>query len=316
MKLVANYLDSFENYLPKDSRTEIRAELESSILQQIEDREIQLGRPLQEDELKELLLKIGHPMRNAAAYLPNQELIGQDFFPAYKMALNLALSICALLIILTMSPSAFSNGQSIAGVVDILFSIVSTSVWVFASVTLTFYLMQKSKVNPDEIYAWAPEQLYFTGKRISLSRLELFFELVFESMFLVLWIKLFDKTPTTINNQVLESFSLNQDWQSVYWIVIVAVSLSISLNIYKFMAAGWSKTGLILNVVLGSIYLISILYILQFDQFIVFLTEQTKASNLPRLIELVELNIKIFLVIVATITAWDIYASFKKLKQL
>ncbi len=46
MNMINNYLNSFANYLPAESRKEVRDELESSILAQIEDKENQLGRNL------------------------------------------------------------------------------------------------------------------------------------------------------------------------------------------------------------------------------------------------------------------------------
>ena len=81
MQMITNYLDSFENYLPDESKDDVRAELESSILAQIEDKQLEIGRELNLQEQEQLLLKIGHPMRVAAAYLPDQQLINKDYFP-------------------------------------------------------------------------------------------------------------------------------------------------------------------------------------------------------------------------------------------
>ncbi len=46
MKMINNYLNSFENYLPEDSKEEIRAELESSIYAEVDDMKEALGRDL------------------------------------------------------------------------------------------------------------------------------------------------------------------------------------------------------------------------------------------------------------------------------
>lgn len=316
MKLITKYLNSFESYLPKDSKVEIRAELESSIRQQIEDMENKLGRVLNSSEQKELLLKIGHPLRVAAAYLPDQELIGSDYYPAYKVALKLALFIFAVLTLLSMSPFVFSNGSTIGGVVHIISSIISTSIWVFVYVTLTFYLMQKFALNPDVIYSWVPEQLHFASKKIPLSRVEIVFNLGFEILFLVLWIKLFNDLDMSIFGVLIESFSLSEQWKNLYWLVIVVLILGIVLNLYNLIIAGWSKSGLILNIFLASIYIISILYVLQFDQFIVFAAQQDGDLDLYKLGNYIDFNIRIVLAFIAAVSAWEIYSSAKKLKQL
>ena len=77
MNMINNYLDNFEKHLPEESREEIREEFEASLLGQIEDQESQLERPLNEQEQEDLLLKIGHPMKVAAGFLSNQQLIFQ-----------------------------------------------------------------------------------------------------------------------------------------------------------------------------------------------------------------------------------------------
>ena len=54
--MINNYLDSFENYLTVENHKEIREELEASLLDQIEEKEEQLSRPLnkQEQEFKSI----------------------------------------------------------------------------------------------------------------------------------------------------------------------------------------------------------------------------------------------------------------------
>ncbi|MFT5572256.1 MAG: hypothetical protein ACI9FR_001179 [Cryomorphaceae bacterium] len=91
MEMINNYLDNFENHLSVANAKEIREELESSILDQIEEREEQLSRSLNEQEIEALLLKIGHPMKVAAGFLPNQQLVSAEYFPAYKKVLTIAL---------------------------------------------------------------------------------------------------------------------------------------------------------------------------------------------------------------------------------
>jgi len=316
MKLINNYLDSFENYLPEESKAEIREELESSILGQVEDLESQHGRPIDQQEQEQLLLKIGHPMRVASAYLPHQELIGSDYFPAYKKTLDIALVTFGILTFLSFIPFSIADFSFIGGLIGLFFSLIETSVWVFTSVTLAFYLIQYYQVNLDEIYAWSPKQLQYSSKKISLSRLEIAFELVFESLFLVFWVSLFQGTLLLQDNFVAENLSLSDEWLSVYWLVSVVVAASILLNIYKLVSSGWSRIGLILNIILGFVDIAVILYILQFDHLVTTDLAQGGEVDWHLVRWTIELNIKIFLAIVAAVALWDIYSSSKKLRQL
>ena len=82
--MIDNYLDSLESYLPDSLKKDVREEFEASIYDQFEEQQEALSRDLTLEEQEQLLLKIGHPMQVAARYLPNQKLIGESFFPAYK----------------------------------------------------------------------------------------------------------------------------------------------------------------------------------------------------------------------------------------
>lgn len=86
MGMVERYLDSLAAHLPEEMRKDVRDELESTIQEQIEDRESQLGRKLNGNEIEGILKQLGHPMRIASAYLPDQHLIGPEAYPAYKRA--------------------------------------------------------------------------------------------------------------------------------------------------------------------------------------------------------------------------------------
>ena len=106
MRMIDEYLNSLESFLPDDLKQEVRDELEASIYAQLEDECGALGRELNQQEQEILLRKIGHPMRVAAAYLPNQELVGNEYFPAYKKALQIALSIALVSASGGVSPTA------------------------------------------------------------------------------------------------------------------------------------------------------------------------------------------------------------------
>jgi hypothetical protein len=78
-----NVLDLFERYLqavswhlPQAQREDIVAELGNDIRHHMDEREAELGRPLSEADVIEILKKHGHPMNVASRYLPEQYLIG------------------------------------------------------------------------------------------------------------------------------------------------------------------------------------------------------------------------------------------------
>ena len=62
MKMIQNYLDSLESYLPDELKQDVRDELEASLMSQVEDSQETLGRDLNLVETEALLKKLGHPI--------------------------------------------------------------------------------------------------------------------------------------------------------------------------------------------------------------------------------------------------------------
>ena len=68
MELVDRYLKSVRSCLPAAQRDDIISELSENLREQIEDREGELGRPLNESEVEALLKQHGHPLVVASRY--------------------------------------------------------------------------------------------------------------------------------------------------------------------------------------------------------------------------------------------------------
>ncbi len=314
MKMINNYLNSFESYLPEDTKTEVRAELESSILEQTDDMESELGRQLNQLEQEQLLLKIGHPMRVAAAYLPNQELINKDFYPAYKKSLYTALTVFGVLTILLIVPFNLFKGEVIGSLISIVSSLLETGVWVFASVTFIFYLMQKNGVSLEQIYAWSPKHLKYSVKKVPLSRFETGFEMIFEGLFLIWWNNLFNAESLIIDSELVQNISMSPEWQSVFWVVNVSVGVSILLNFYKLIVSAWNNISIVTNIIIAIADIVIILFILQFEQLIVIESVEIGSLDWKVIGWTIQFNIKIFLTIISMMAVWDIYSGVKKLR--
>jgi len=100
MNLLNRYLQEVSRHLPKAKREDIIAELGANISSQMEDREGELGRPLTESEVLEMLQHHGNPMMVAGRYRPHNlglafgvRLIGPELFPFYRMILLLNMGI-------------------------------------------------------------------------------------------------------------------------------------------------------------------------------------------------------------------------------
>src|ERR1700691_1811340 len=99
MELLNRYLHAVRGWLPKPQQDDIIAELAEDLRSQIEDREAELGHPLDDDGVAAILKRRGNPMLVAAGYLPQRSLIGPVLFPVYQFIL--------VLVILWILPSVF-----------------------------------------------------------------------------------------------------------------------------------------------------------------------------------------------------------------
>jgi hypothetical protein len=90
-ELLQRYLQAVRFWLPKSQQEDILAELSEDLRSQVEDKETELGRRLDETELGAILKKCGNPMRVASRYQPGQYLIGPTWFPVYRFVLKLVL---------------------------------------------------------------------------------------------------------------------------------------------------------------------------------------------------------------------------------
>src|SRR5271170_8444736 len=87
MDLLERYLQAVGQYLPARGKTDTLAELRANLLAEMEGREEELGRPLNESEVAAVIEKHGSPPIVASRYLPQRSLIGPALFPLYWFTL-------------------------------------------------------------------------------------------------------------------------------------------------------------------------------------------------------------------------------------
>lgn len=163
MDALARYLKTVGTFLPSNERQDILRELSADIQSQVEEKEAELGRGLNESEVQAILKHVGHPLVVASRYRHDTRsvafgrvLISPVLFPAYWKVLkfNLTLTFGVILIIFV---SLFIAGQR-PGVSDILsvcfyqfliqFSVISV-IFSFADRHIQKYPDKWSAARPD-----------------------------------------------------------------------------------------------------------------------------------------------------------------------
>lgn len=170
MKLVEQYLEVVGWKLPFRGRQDIRAELRSLLLDEIEEK---YGADPTEDQLKLALKEFGTPAAVARRYHDQQGIIATGFVPFYFFMLKLVLGALSLafFVIFILSQvqfeldAALTGGMSLMTVLAGLGTFVLTTINVYFSavgvITLLFIAVSRfgraRAIDLDD--DWTPEEL-------------------------------------------------------------------------------------------------------------------------------------------------------------
>jgi hypothetical protein len=196
MELLDRYLQAVRFWLPRAQQQDIIEELRDEINSQIEDKESVLGRALTPDEVQVILKQMGHPMKVASRYQPQQLLIGPVLFPVYRFVLKmvtfgyLAPWLLVWLVLFCFVPSYRTDHPSLVlmNMLGALWSIAFTS---FASITLVFAIMERFQNKIKWLENWDPRKLPRVVRPApaqQVSRTESVFGLAFTIIFVVWWL--------------------------------------------------------------------------------------------------------------------------------
>lgn len=161
MSMLDTYLDAVAAQLPRDTRDDIVAELRDTLLNQFEEREADLGRPLTDDEREEILRAMGHPLVVAARYGKGpQSLIGPELYPywlfAVKAGLFILLAVQAVGLIIHLVSGTPNFGQSIAQAFHGFFGSALTLIGV---ATVAGAVLEWQGIRPEFLTKWKVKDL-------------------------------------------------------------------------------------------------------------------------------------------------------------
>lgn len=159
MDLVERYLYAVRCCLPKAQQDDVVRELSEDLHSQMEDREAELGRSLNEAEQEAMLKQMGHPLLLAARYAPQRQLIGPVIFPIYWFILKVAVA-GAFVINAVAAAVLVGNGSDLGQQVSRLAMFpLGPGLMVFAWVTMVFAVFDKNLARIPFVSSWSPRAL-------------------------------------------------------------------------------------------------------------------------------------------------------------
>jgi hypothetical protein len=246
MELLERYLQAVRTYLPMSQQEDILKELRENLRGQIEDQESALGRPLNEDELAEILKKHGHPLLVATRYRQSRHLIGSTLFPFYWLAVKIILAVVGIgyavsALVLIAQGKPFEVPGALLGYVGAVLPAFAMVTIIFAVLDIgdsKFRLLERAtkatneQFNPRTLPVLRPASDFPEGKPIS--RFKTAFELFFSAAFLLWWIRVsmirklalfLALGPAGLSDKI--PFQLGPVWNIIYWPVIFLSLVSI-----------------------------------------------------------------------------------------
>jgi hypothetical protein len=190
MDLIDRYVQRVRFFLPRRQQDDIARELAADLRAEIQDREIELGHPLDPRDLRGILKRWGHPILVAGRYQPTQYLIGPALLPIYVFVLKLVTAVYLIpwlvvwigLVIFSASYRSAHPGLAMMGPLSTWWSLVFG---VVGTVTVVFALLERSQGRVFE--RWDPNRLPTVRDRNAISRFSSIAEAIAGTVFILWW---------------------------------------------------------------------------------------------------------------------------------
>ncbi|MFD9625432.1 hypothetical protein [Peribacillus muralis] len=255
MELIELYIQEVTRRLPEKSREDIALELYSTI-------EDMLPKDYNEQDVKEVLVKLGDPITLASGYRDRpMHLIGPRYYDVYISLLKMIFPIAAVIsLIAIIGDNAFGEfgektviegiaimiGQGIAG-------IVSTGIQVFFWLTVLFAIFERLDTSKDQspltkdLKPWTPEILKDIpniSKKKAIPKVEIFASLLGLSVFAALYFNATNLLGVYENRNdslIFVTPTFNQEVLNSYWLLVSGVVIVGGLlAIYKLFLRRWT----------------------------------------------------------------------------
>src|SRR5215470_17016369 len=112
-QLIDRYVQAVRFWLPK-GQDDVLAELTEDLYSQLDAKEEEVGRPLEEDEVAAILKRCGSPIIMAGKLRPKAYLIGPTVFPVYRFVLKMSLLwIMVPVFLFIVGPVHYAESKSV-----------------------------------------------------------------------------------------------------------------------------------------------------------------------------------------------------------
>jgi hypothetical protein len=242
MELIDRYLQAVRFWLPK-SQHDLALELAEDLHSQVEAKEAELGRPLDEGEVSAILKECGNPIVVAGRLRPQDYLIGPMLFPAYRFILKMTLLWMMLPIFMfIVGPVQLVKTGSLGAAIASTIGTIWTGSFIAAGViTLVFVVIERTQTKLGLADKWDPRSLPPLQKpERKTSGAKAACELVFNGMAFA-WLLLVPYYPFLILGPAAAFLNAAPMWHTFYAPVLLLTVASILRLIVILVRPQWVR---------------------------------------------------------------------------
>ena len=259
MNLIDKYIAEVGKYLPRKSRSDIEAEIRSTLEDMLEERKQPQG-AVDDAMIVELLKEYGAPRKVAESYIGPRYLIGPRMYPIFEMVTRIVVAVLFALALaglgIGLARSSLTGPEFLKTVGESALGLLSGLITAFGNIVLVFAILERTlpaKEFEKETEDWNPADL---ANEPDPDRVK-FGEQIVGIFFLFLFLVIFNLYPGVIgfgffneSDWVLISPVLTEAFFAYLpWLNILAL-LQIVFSVYLLRQGVWNTGLRILNIVL------------------------------------------------------------------
>ena len=266
MNLIDKYVAEVGKYLPRRNRTDIEAEIRSTLEDMLEERK-QMQGAVNDETIIAMLKEYGAPRKVAESYTGPRYLIGPRVYPIFELVTKIVLVVLIAVALvglgISLSKSDLVGPEFLKTIGNSALGLLGGLITAFGNIVLVFAILERvlpAKEFDEEFEDWDPAAL---AKEPDPDRVK-FGEQLFEMFFLVLFLIVFNLYPGIIgmgffneSEWVFISPILSEAFFSYLPWINVLILLQLGFNLYLLRQGAWNITTRIMNILLelGSIAL-------------------------------------------------------------
>jgi hypothetical protein len=317
MDMLDRYLQAVKFFLPRKQQDDIVRELSENLIARMEDREEELGRPLDEAEQAAILREHGHPMLVAGRYRTRQHLIGPTFFPLYVLALKMGLGVALLVTTVLAVVTAALHGDPFRRVLEAMLAFPGRGLMVFAWTTLGFAALDFAITQVRFVGDWDPRKLpKVVSEEQRIPRLKTLCDLAFVLLGIG-WLLLLPRSPFLILGPAAALVEYAPVWRFVYVPMVLLAVATALLHVVDFVRPYRARSRELTRVAINVASLFLMLFLSQAgDLFLPRVSSALpEAVNVPRVVDIINAGFRIGLTVAAVITLIEIWRGLRRLKR-